>query len=69
MKKTQDIKHEVVAEIKGYQVIRSEALDQDWMTGKLSGHKKVFYDVVDAEDMYDSFKTLREAKAFIQKYL
>lgn len=64
MTKEMDIKNKTVAEINGYTIVRSEAKDYDRLTGKFSGHAKVYYDVCDEIDLLESFKTLKEAKAF-----
>lgn len=63
--KERDFAHEVVAEMNGYTIIRSEAKNFDKWEQKFSGQTKVYYDVCDEDgDLLESFKTLREAKNF-----
>ena len=59
-----------MATINGLEIQRWEAKKQDIFTEELKGQTKVYYDVVDiAEDcLIDSFKTLKEAKAFAKSY-
>lgn len=64
MSKEVDIEHTVVAKINGYQIVRSVAINTDKITGREFGHKKVYYDVCDEDDLLVSFKTLTEAKRF-----
>ena len=64
MTKEKDITNKVVAEINGYQIVRSEARKYDKWTGSFSGQTKVYYDVCDGIDLLESFKTLKEAKRF-----
>lgn len=71
MKHEIDIKHEVVAEIDGCQIIRSESRTFDpWTvdpwTGALRGKTKVYYDVCQDGEMLDSFKTRRQAEKFLK---
>ena len=61
-----DLKHEVVAEIDGCQIIRSESRTFDPWTGALRGKTKVYYDVCQDEEMLDSFKTRRQAEKFLK---
>ncbi len=67
MTREKDIEHCVVFEQNGYQIIRSVARDYDSFTEEYSGHKKVWYDVCDEEDILGSFKTLREAKKSLKE--
>lgn len=67
MKNTKDIKNEIVAEINGYQIVRSECRNYNDFTGEYSGQTKVFYDVCTEEDLIESFKTLREAKKYCKE--
>ena len=60
--KERDIKNEIIAEVNGYKIIRSEAKKYDSFNGEYSGSTKVYYDVCDDEDLLESFKTLAEAK-------
>ena len=64
MKHEIDTAHNIIAEINGYTIVRSETREQDKITGEISGHKKVYYDVCDGCDLLESFKTLKEAKHF-----
>lgn len=65
MKRERDIKHEVVAEINGYTIVRSEAKKFDRWDETFSGQSRVYYDVCDEDmDLLESFKTLKEAKNF-----
>ena len=66
MKREQDIKNEIVAEINGYTIVRSEAKKFDTWEQKYEGKAKVYYDVCDGIDLLESFKTLREAKRFCE---
>jgi hypothetical protein len=62
-----DTKHEVIAKINGYTIVRSEARKYDRWERKFTGRTKVYYDVCDEdEDLLKSFKTLREAKRFAE---
>lgn len=63
-----DIDNNVVAEVNGFQIIRSVTRDYDKWTGEIRGRKKVYYDVCDDDgDLLDSFKTLQQAKAFCRQ--
>lgn len=61
---TRDIRNDVVATIGEVEIIRSEAKKCDPVTGQLSGHAVVFYDVCYDDDLLDSFKTLSAAKSY-----
>lgn len=67
MKKQRDIENKSVYEENGLTIIRSVARDYDSFTEEYSGHKKVWYDVCDDEDILGSFKTLREAKKYLKE--
>lgn len=67
MTNMRDTKHEIVAEINGYQIVRSESRKHNDFTGEYSGQTKVFYDVCTEEDLIESFKTLREAKKYCKE--
>ncbi|MBO5828891.1 MAG: hypothetical protein J6R59_10640 [Paludibacteraceae bacterium] len=48
----------------GYIINREEDRKYDALTGEYSGRIKVFYTVNDDENMFESFKTLREAQKY-----
>jgi len=60
--KERDIKNEIIAEVNGYKIVRSETKKYDSFNGEYSGRTKIYYDVCDDEDLLESFKTLAEAK-------
>ena len=59
---------EVKEVVCGFEIQRCEAKKQNIFTGELSGQTKVYYDVVYDDAIVDSFKTLREARAFARNY-
>ena len=68
---TKFFKSELVGSYYGFLIYKEWDKDYDPFTEKFSGHAKVFYTVIDpsTDEMLDSFKTLREAKKFIEKIL
>lgn len=65
MKTNKDVRHEVIVEMNGYTIVRSESRKFDTWEQKFEGQTKVYYDVCDEDgDLLESFKTLREAKRF-----
>lgn len=68
---TKFFKSELVESYYGFLIYKEWDKDYNPFTGEYSGHAKVFYAVIDPteDEMLDSFKTLREAKKFIEKII
>ena len=59
----------VVESYYGYTINREESKKVNPFTDEIYGRKYVFYTVNDGEWMLESFKTLKEAKKYIEKLL
>ena len=69
MKRMKCIKCEVVDTYYGFNINREEDRMYDDDTDEYSGRVRVFYAVNDGDDMLESFKTIKEAKKWIEKIL
>lgn len=65
------IKHEIIETYFGFQISKEWDKEYDPIMDEYKGQAKVFYAVIDpTEDvMLESFKTLKEAKKWIEKIL
>lgn len=63
------IKYETIDTYFDYNILREEYKVYNDDTGKYSGKAKVFYTVYDDEWTLESFKTLKEARKFIETIL
>ena len=68
-KMTRCVKCEVVETYYGFTITREEDKKFDPFTFETYGRATVFYVVNDGEDMLESFKTLKDAKKWIEKIL
>lgn len=66
---TRCVKCEVVETYFGFTITREEDKKVDIFTDEPYGRTTVFYTVNDGDDMLENFKTLREAKKWIEKIL
>lgn len=66
---TKCVKCEVVDTYYGFTINREEDKKVDIFTGETYGRTTVFYTVNDGDDMLESFKTIKEAKKWIEKIL
>ena len=70
MKRMKCIKAEQIEERYRFRINREEDRSYNEITGEYSGRIYVFYTVNDPEDgMLESFKTLKEARKYIEKIL
>ena len=70
MKNTRCIKAEQIEERHGFTINREEDRQYNDFTCEYYGKTYVFYTVNDPEDgMLESFKTLREARKYIEKII
>ena len=70
MKNTRCFKAEQIEERHGFTINREEDKQYNDFTGEYYGRTYVFYTVNDPEEgMLESFKTLREARRYIEKIL
>lgn len=53
-----------------FEIVRSVTISRDYITNKVVGHKKVYYDLIDNEEDYTigSYKTLAEAQRALKKW-
>ena len=53
-----------------FEIVRSVTISRDYITGKIVGRQKVYYDLIDIEEDYTigSYKTLAEAKRVLKKW-
>jgi hypothetical protein len=63
------IKSEKVENYHGFIICREEDKKRDPETLETYGHTKVYYTVYDGDDMLENFKTLKDAKKWIEKIL
>lgn len=63
------VKCEVVETYYGFTITREEDKKVDILTEEPYGRSYVFYAVNDDDGMLESFKTLREAKKWIEKII
>ena len=63
------VKCEFIDTYYGFTINREEDQKIDLITEEPHGRKYVFYTVNDDENMLESFKTLKEAKKWIEKIL
>ena len=66
---TKCVKCEVVETYYGFTINREEDKKVDIITEEPYGRATVFYTVNDGDDMLESFKTLKEARKWIEKIL
>lgn len=68
MTKERDVRNSVVTCDGDYTIVRSEAREYDEWNQRYKGRTKVYYDVCDGDDnLLNSFKTLREAKKWMEE--
>ena len=64
-----NIKSELRERFHGFDIYREEDRPYRPDTGEFYGHTQVFYAVCDGDWMLESFKTIKEARAYIEKLL
>lgn len=66
---TRCIKSEIIETYYNFTICREEDKKVDIFTNETYGRTTVFYTVYDGDDMLENFKTLKEAKKWIDKIL